>query len=272
MRANLASRAAELEASGVAPADAARRAVDELGDVRALLAETTEPAPARARTDGYGSMAQAALAHKVRPRPAFVVSLVITAATTAALLVLVYLGIIGVIAAPVGALVGWILGAGLGGGWIVGSSVAQETTTKHPVPAGRAAGYGSAAGLVVVGVGLVGIVVTGGPPWLTIIAAPPLVSGVGLFAGLGATQTNREKAWVRQAAREHGRPGDRFSRDPEAAARFGILAGVIWVSAFVGFVVVGMAAGWEWSWLTFVVGWIGFMLLLAKMLFGGAGR
>ncbi len=44
IRANLLARAEELEASGTAPADAARRAVAELGDVRELLGEAV-PTP-----------------------------------------------------------------------------------------------------------------------------------------------------------------------------------------------------------------------------------
>lgn len=278
IRANLTSRAAELEATGAASADAARQAVDELGDVRAVIAEAADPARSPAASSptsssaAYASTAQAMLANKVRPRPAFVVSLVFAGASTAALLALTLLGLSGNLTAPVGALVGWVLGAALGAGWIVGSSVAQETTTNHPVPGRRAAGYGLAAGLVVSGLGLVGIVVTDGPLWLTALAAPLLVSGAALFAGLGATQTNRKKAWFREVTAEHGTVGDRFDRDPEAAARFGILTAVIWVTAFVVFVVVGLAGGWAWSWLAFVVGWIAFMLLLAKMLFGGPAR
>ena len=41
IRANLLDRVAELTASGVEPDEAARRAVDELGDVRALVEEAS---------------------------------------------------------------------------------------------------------------------------------------------------------------------------------------------------------------------------------------
>nr|BFF20110.1 hypothetical protein GCM10025730_36310 [Promicromonospora thailandica] len=41
IRANLLDRVAELTAAGVAPDDAAQRAVDELGDVRALVTDAT---------------------------------------------------------------------------------------------------------------------------------------------------------------------------------------------------------------------------------------
>ena len=41
--------------------------------------------------------------------------------------------------------------------WIVGDSLVQETTTNHPMPSGRAAGYAVASFLTVYGLGFGGL-------------------------------------------------------------------------------------------------------------------
>ena len=65
IRGNLGARAAELEASGKSPADAAAAAVKELGDIRELVASIGE------------STLDAAAINRVKPKPAFVVRTVI---------------------------------------------------------------------------------------------------------------------------------------------------------------------------------------------------
>ena len=50
IRDNLLFRVAELEASGIEPSDAARRAIAELGDIRALVDGEAAAAPARPRS------------------------------------------------------------------------------------------------------------------------------------------------------------------------------------------------------------------------------
>ena len=73
MRANLLARAAELEEAGSTPADAARRAVAELGDVRDLVAESTDAAATTPRED-YAALQQR---HRVKPKVGYVVRAVV---------------------------------------------------------------------------------------------------------------------------------------------------------------------------------------------------
>jgi len=162
-----------------------------------------------------------------------------------------------------------LLTASSAAGFIVGHSLAQETTTNHPMPSNRAGGYYLASALAVFAALLALFTLFGTfEAWMYVVAGAVVVVATAAFVALGVTQTNRKKAWVRQVAREHGAVGDRFERDPEAAARFGIFTAVIWVTAFVVFVVLGLTVGWAWALLALVGGWIVFMLVLARMLFG----
>jgi hypothetical protein len=43
---------------------------------------------------------------------------------------------------------------------------------------------------------------------------------------------------------------------------------LIWVSAFLVSIVLYMTVGWQWSWIPYVVAFLGMMLLLTRMLFG----
>jgi hypothetical protein len=149
VRANLVARTAELEAAGAAPADAARQAIAELGDVRALLDETTDASP-RARATDYASQQQR---HRVRPKPAFVARVVAWSAVAVAAIALGVVGAVGVLPIPVGALIGIFGLASTALALIVGDSLSQETTTNHPMPQGRAASYALATFLGAYGSG-----------------------------------------------------------------------------------------------------------------------
>ncbi|MCK9795188.1 permease prefix domain 1-containing protein [Isoptericola sp. 4D.3] len=280
IRANLEARAAELQASGAAPDDAARRAFDELGDLSALVEDAAGApeapgalrpgrAPRPVLAAGYASTAQAMLANKVRPKPGFVLGVVIAAMVLLAALVVAGLDAAAVLVLPAVATAAILLTAASAAGFVVGLSLSQETTTNHPLPSGRAGGYYLATSLAVFGLLLALFTVLGTFfSWVYAVAGVLVVLGAILFVGLGVTQTNRKKAWFREVSREHGAVGDRFDRDPDAAARFGIFTSVIWMTSFVAFAVLGFTVGWAWSWLALVAGWIVFMLLLAKMLFG----
>src|SRR5690606_7016666 len=80
IRANLLDRVAELTAQGVGADDAARRAVDELGDVRALVAEAAADAGARspaAPAPAVVDAAAAAARQRVPVRPRYVVGVIV---------------------------------------------------------------------------------------------------------------------------------------------------------------------------------------------------
>lgn len=269
VRANLVARVDELEATGTASAEAARRAIEELGDVRALLGEPDAESPEPGLT-GWGAMSAAAMRNKVRPKPRFVVGVAIAAIVLVGALNLAVFAMIGAMPLPIAATIILFGLVASGAAWIVGDSLSQETTTNYPMPGKRAGAYALATFLGVYGGGFGTLVAFGSlPVWAIVFAALGAVGAIILFAFLGATQTNRHKAWVRNAYRAgESYPGNRFEEEPETAARFGIYTMVIWVTAFVGFIIVSFTVGWAWSWLVFVGGFVGMMLLLARMLFG----
>jgi hypothetical protein len=274
LRTGLVERVAELRETGLSDEQAAANAVAELGDIRALLDDaapatptTPHPAPPYGMTD-WSAAQELLVLHRVRPQPGFVVGVVISAlVAVGAVLGFTFIAISGSFAfLPVLAAV-----AGLAVGWILYASLSAETTTNHPMPAGRAAAWGLAADLSTTGVGL-GLIAI--PSWghrfaVVWIVGGALLAAVGsvLFTWLGVTQTNRKKAWTRQlAATAIGT--DNFAKDPALAARFGIYTAVIWVSAFLVSAVIGFTVGWRYAWFAYVVGWIAMMVLLARMNFG----
>lgn len=259
VRGNLVARATELEEAGRTPDEAARIAVDELGDVRELLDE----APAER------SAADIAAAHRVRHRPAFVVRTVLISIASGLSLIALWLGSWDVFPLATGAAFALAGIAGLGLGWVIGDSLRQETTVHHPMPQRRALLFGVAGALVITGLttGFTILVHGIAPAWL-ILPAVGTIAGIGLFSYLGATQTNRTKAWMLEYGRNEHEIGNRFEKDPAAAARFGIYTMLIWVGAFVVSIVLYFTTGWTWAWIPYVVGFIGMMLLVTQMLFG----
>lgn len=265
VRANLLARVAELEAAGHAPDTAARRAIDELGDVHDLLGDADDGARATSSGTAHTDYAR----HKVRPKPGFVVRAVVWSLMAVVGIALGVLGATGALPLPVGLEIA-LLGIAAGGiALLVGDSLSQETTTNHPVPRSRAAGYSLASFLGAWGLGLGALVALAAlPTWTVVLAALGVIAGIILFAFLGATQTNRHKAWLRQVQRDT--PANRFETEPETAARFGIYTVVIWVVAFAVIVALGLTVGWWWSLLAFVGGFAAMLLLLARMMFGSS--
>lgn len=256
MRANLVARAAELERSGLPAGQAAQRAITELGDVRSVIDET---GTASKEADSW-------LRHRIRPKPGYVVRTVVLSLFAAAALAAVVLAVVGV-DVPLWAQVVSCAAVAVIGGVIVADALRQETTTSYPVPLPRAVGYGTAAALALVGAGCAAV---GVPdvrvPWLVGGGLAVVASIVG-FTYLGATQTNRHKPWVVHLQAEHEEAGDRFSRDPAAAARFGLYTVAIWLVALGGFLVLGFTVGWAWSWLALLAGIVTMMITLARTLF-----
>ncbi|WP_439592712.1 permease prefix domain 1-containing protein [Microbacterium sp.] len=262
VRANLVSRTAELEASGRTPSDAARIAVAELGDVRELLGEIPDAAP-RAPAGDYAAQLQR---HHVRPRVGFVVRAVVWSLAAVVGIALGVLGATGVLPVVVGPVIGFFGMAATALGLLVGDSLHQETSTNHPMPENRAGGFAGATFLAAYGLFFGFLVAVGALPiWCIVFAALGVIAAIVLFAFLGASQTNRHKAWVRQA-RAH-EPVNRFEREPETAARFGIYSAVIWLVTFAVIAVLIFTVGWWWAPLAFAGGFAVMMLVLARMLF-----
>jgi hypothetical protein len=263
LRGNLAARVGELVAQGAEPDEAARTAVAELGDLRALIEQV------QAGDDTLANRQAAYQLYRVRPRAAFVVRTVLLALVLTVAAAIVALAALGVLdlQLPIAVAVA-VVAFALPGGVITADALRQETSVHYPVPAPRAAYYGAASASGLAGLALGGLYAgqTQQLP-LVVAAAVLVVASIVLFVALGATQTNRTKAWVSEAWRENP-VEDRFTRDPMAAARFGIYALVLWVLAAVAFVVLSMTVGFAWSWLAIVAGFVAFMLLIAAILFG----
>jgi len=261
IRANLAAQVDERIAAGASPAEAAQSAIAELGDVRALLED--EPAAGSTHAPGWEALTAR---NRVRPKPGFVVrtvllSLVATAALVGILLVVLLVPPSAPLAvAGLGAVVAVALGI------VTADALLQETTTNHPLPAARAVGFGLATGGTLLALGLGGaFALAMDQLWLVILAAVLLVGALALFSYLGATQTNRHKAWTRSAMTQM--PPNRFETDPESAARFGIYTAAIWFLTLAVIVVLVFTVGWWWAPVAFIGGLAAMMLLLARMLY-----
>lgn len=281
IRANLLDRVAELTSGGVAPDEAARRAVDELGDVRALVEEAEgstagagSPMPA---SPGAATSAAAAAAarQRVPVRRRYVVGVIV--ASVVLLLALVPLVRVVLLVADQLEVDGYlplvlagVLLIGPAVGWIVAASLLRETVTNYGMPRRRAVSYGVASALVLTSLvsGVEGYLLFMNLTVSLQVAVPLLVAGGAWLAYLLATQTNRHKPWVLELERQHAQVGNRFEEDPAAAARFGIYTIVLWALTGVAFLVVGFSAGWQWALLPALLGVAAFMLLLARMLFG----
>ncbi|MFD7310969.1 permease prefix domain 1-containing protein [Promicromonospora sp. NPDC059942] len=269
IRANLVDRVAELTAGGVAPDDAARRAVGELGDVRALVDEADagprdaeRPAPS-----SYELMAR----NRVPASGTFVAAVVLVSIVLAASVVGTVFAAVGYAHGDLGPLLPTALAlvAGLALGAVVAGSLSQETTASHPVPRRRAALFGVGWGLVLVGALLALVHLFGGTTGWLVLDGVALVAGVVLLSWLAATTTNRKKQWALAEESVHTQAaGTRFDRDPAAAARFGIYTVVVWSLTGVAVLLVGTTVSWSRVWLPGVLGWVVFMLMLATMLFG----
>jgi hypothetical protein len=152
-------------------------------------------------------------------------------------------------------------------GIVTADALRQETTTNHPLPLGRAIGFGGAvfAGLAALALGAA-YALHLHQVWLVIIGALLLVTSIAVFSWLGATKTNRHKAWTHQAYPQA--PSNRFEEEPETAARFGIYSVVIWLITLTLILVLGFTVGWWWALLAVVGGLVATMLVLARMMFG----
>lgn len=258
IRANLLARVAELQAEGMSGGASARQAIDELGDIHAIM-DGADPAAASGTTVHWRQ-------HRVRPRPDFVLRTVLLSALgAAALAVLALAATVGDV--PVGAEAAAAFAVAAAAGVVTADALRQETTNNNPVPTGRAAGYGVGVLLAVAGLGSGWLYLRAGDLGWAVGAGVSVLVAAGLLSYLGATQTNRHKVWVLRMEESHAAVGDRFAEDPLAAARFGVYTIVNWLIAIAGFAVLTRTVGWAWSWLAIVAGLTVMMILTARMLF-----
>lgn len=277
LRANLVARVEELENAGVGPAEAARRAFAEVGDFQSFLDEAVGDLA------GEASPADEWARHRVRYRPAFVIRATVFPIVGA--LALVASMVLAAVAPEVPGRgdVSPLLHVLLMGvfafciGFVTADSLQQETASNYPMSRGRANGMGVGLGVLLAGVGAIALCWAAPfPLWLwLVLGGVGVVVGIAILAGLGAGMTNRRKPWARELEQTWGagdgtakrHTGNRFERDPAAAARFGIYTAVLWILAVTVGVLLGIFVGWWWSALP-VVGAIATMLLLVtQMLF-----
>lgn len=261
MRSNLVARVTELEQSGLAPEAAAKRAMAELGDIRAIVGEAGVSAGSTPPWAGQ----------RVRPKPGFVVRTVTAAIVGAAALAAVVLAGWGKVELSRGWQLAAVAVVAILGAGITADALRQETTSNYPVPLGRALGYGIAVALGLAGIGCVAVAASDRVMPVLVGGGLAIVAAIVGLTYLGATQTNRHKPWVIRLQAEQSHVGDRFARDPAAAARFGLYTVAIWLLALGGFVVLGFTAGWWWSWLALLAGLVTMMLTLARVLFAPGG-
>lgn len=266
VRANLTARAAELQEGGATPADAARTAILELGDLGALI-ESGETRPAAASTSWVAEERR----HRVRPKPAYALRTALFAGALGVDVVAIVLQFAGILAPDYVWILGQLALAAVLVGVLVADGLRQETTVHFPMPRWRAIGFGIAATLVVVAASVALQLLQGVNSALLVLTGLFLVGGIALFTVLGVTQTNRAKPWVVQAQAASVVP-NRFDEDPAAAARYGIYTAVLWTIAFAAFIALSFTVGFAWSWLALVGGFAVMMLILARMLFGETKR
>jgi hypothetical protein len=262
VRGNLAARTSELVAEGATPADAARRALAELGDVGILLGETPTDAPAS--TESWVAEQRR---NRVRPKPAYAVRTAVLAGLLGVVILVLKFEAFGLLTiAPVLSVAAIPIAAVLVG-WIVGDALRQETTQNYPFARPTAIAFGVAAALLTAGIGAIWqIILQPGILWI-LIAGGTIVASIALFTYLGVTRTNRRKPWALRLMNAQGNVPNAFDTDQATAARFGMYTAGIFTVAFAAFIVLTFTIGWAWSWLALVGGFVVMLMLLARMLF-----
>jgi len=265
VRANLMARAAELEAQGKSPADAARSAIKELGPVEDLLG-----APARRRTsdDAEPDLMELHARNKVRPNPGFVVRTTLLSVAAAAALTLAVLAAFEVVGGSAGAVLGLGLAAAAILGFVTADSLQQETTSNYAMPAGRAVSWGLATFAGIASLAAFGAFAVDTTAVTLAVAGGALaLASIGLFSWLGATQTNRHKAWVRGLEHHTAAHQSEFWNDQQAAARFGMYSGAIWITGIGAAIALAIIFAWWWALVVLGVCIVLTMLVQARMQF-----
>ena len=265
LRGNLASRSGELQAKGMDASKAARTAVAELGDIPQLVASVG--GDAGTPLSPGAAAAEAARLHRVRPKSGFVVRASVLSVAILAVGFHVVLDLVQQRTASTLDAQLWSVGFAVLIAALVTDGLHQETAQHYPMPLPRSIRWGAASAFLAAGVAYGSFFFWHGAP-LALLAAAIILTLAGVMAmiALGVTQTNRLKPWVLAQNRQY-EIDDRFSKDPIAAARFGLYTVIIWIVAIALFVALSIAVGFIWSWLALVAGLVGFFLVLSRMLF-----
>jgi hypothetical protein len=265
LRGNLAARSAELQASGKDAASAARTAVAELGSIPELI--TSVGGEGGVPLTPGAAAAEAMRLHRVRPKPGFVVRASVLSVAIVASALHIVLDVVQQRTASTLDAQLWAVGFAVLVALLVTDSLHQETTQHYPMPLPRSIRWAAASGFLAAGVAYGTFFLWHRAP-LALLAAAVILAIAGGMAmiALGVTQTNRLKPWVLTQNRQYELE-DRFSKDPVAAARFGLYTVIIWIVAITLFVVLSILVGFAWSWLALVAGLVTFFLVLTRMLF-----
>ena len=274
---NLTDRMDALRKQGLSDEEALRKALTELGDVSVVAEELSM----KKKQDVYSDMYMGTRKYLTPGRT-----------------VLFILGGLVVCFGAMSAAITWFatelqvasLASGMifiaaGGSFLTFMGLTKETATNHPMSWKRAIFYALSVLLFLMGIFTVPLVffaASGTDPselaahgWnfsqksLGLSSAiatciPFLLPGIALFVFLVLTEKDRHKPWV-TALREQAAKQERdWFASEKAAARFGILSGVIWITAIALFVLLTILFGFKFSWLALVAALVGQMLLLTR--------
>jgi uncharacterized membrane protein YbhN (UPF0104 family) len=131
----------------------------------------------------------------------------------------------------------------------------QETASRYPRSKKRSAWYTLAAAALSSGAVLFPLTYFATDRGLMEAIAtliPFFIPGLGLIIFLQLTEKDSLKPWAKARYEKEARASQEMFNDPAVAARFGIVAGAIWIFAAGLFFLLGFLIGFQFSWLVFV--------------------
>jgi hypothetical protein len=133
--------------------------------------------------------------------------------------------------------------------------ITQETASRYPRSYKRGAWYALAT--AVLGFGAVLFPLTyfatdGGLMEATATLIPFSIPGLALLVFLLLTEKDYRKPWAKARYEKEARATRELWKDPVIAARLGMASGAIWIFAAGLFILLGLVAGFRYSWLVFV--------------------
>jgi MFS family permease len=247
--ANLKERIRELKEKGESEDSAFEKATEELGDVMAIADEVGKKK--RAQTLGEIYMGEKVAISK-RTAAGF-------AAATGLLMLGAGVALVSVFGdwnpGPLYAAAA-IIPAGLSLFTYFG--LTRETAAHYPMKQGRAMAYAAFLYLGVLGAALATASFVAGGWELTsslILKVALILPAICALVFLLATETKRQKPWVKALAEEQGKQWMATHQsmvDPVKAARFGVASGGLWLLAIGVFLTLTLLADWPYAFLVFI--------------------